>query len=74
MVKQFSALVKQMAAMVGSARMDAERMQRLGAVMADVADMLGEMRAIESGARQGSDLVMRDRDRRHLLLADNPRL
>lgn len=60
MVKQLSALVKQMAAMAGSPRMDPERMQRLGAVMADVADMLGEMPAIETRARQTPDLAMRD--------------
>jgi len=60
MVKQLSASLKQMAAMVGSGRMDAERMQRMGTLMADVADMLGEMPAIEARARQTPDLAMRD--------------
>jgi hypothetical protein len=60
MVKQLSASLKQMAAMVGSGRMDAERMQRLSAAMADVADMLGEMPAIEARGRQTPDLAMRD--------------
>jgi hypothetical protein len=60
MVKQLSASLKQMAAMVGSGRMDAERMQRMGALMAEVADMLGEMPAIEARVRQTPDLAMRD--------------
>ncbi len=60
MIKQLSASLKQMAAMVGSGRMDAERMQRMGALMADLADMLGEMPAIEARGRQTPDLVMRD--------------
>jgi hypothetical protein len=60
MVKQLSGALKQMAALVGSGRMVAERMQRMGALMADVADMLGEMPAIEARARQTPDLAMRD--------------
>lgn len=60
MVKQLSGALKQMAALVGSRRMDAEGMQRMGALMADVADMLGEMPAIEARARQTPDLAMRD--------------
>lgn len=60
MIKQLSTSLKQMAAMVGSARMDAERMQRTGALMTDLADMLGEMPAIEARGRQSPDLAMRD--------------
>lgn len=60
MVKQLSAALKQMATMVGSGRMDSERMQRLGVGMTDLADMLGEMPAIEARSRQTPDLAMRD--------------
>jgi hypothetical protein len=60
MIKQLSAAVKQMAAMVGAERMDAERMKRVGMFMADVADMLGEMPAIEARGRETPDLAMRD--------------
>jgi hypothetical protein len=60
MVKQLSGALKQMAAMVGSGRMDQEQMRRLGAVMTDVAEMLGEMPGIEARTRQTPDLAMRD--------------
>lgn len=60
MIKRLSASVKQMPAMVGSGRMDSERTQRLGALMTDLADMLGEMPAIEARSRQTPDLAMRD--------------
>lgn len=60
MIKQLSASLKQMAAMIGSARMDAEQMRRTGALMTDLADMLGEMPAIEARGRQTPDLAMRD--------------
>ncbi len=49
-----------MAAIVGSGRMGADRMQRTGALMADVADMLGEKPATESRVRHRPDLAMRD--------------